>query len=122
MTHRVPFVVTELGPDVDPFMLHIHAAVAEKERSLIARRTREALAAAKARGVKLGDPGIGDRKRVEADAYAETLREPVTPLAVAGLTTRAIAKALNDRGLKPPRGGAWQAPQIMRLLARLELR
>jgi hypothetical protein len=35
------------------------------------------------------------------------------------LTTRAIAKALNDRVLKPPRGSAWQAPQIMRLLARL---
>jgi DNA invertase Pin-like site-specific DNA recombinase len=122
MTHRVPFIVTELGPDVDPFMLHIHAAVAEKERSLIARRTREALAAAKARGMKLGDPEIGERKRVEADAYAETLREAVTPLAQAGLTTRAIAKELNDQGLKPPRGGVWQAPQIMRLLARLELR
>jgi DNA invertase Pin-like site-specific DNA recombinase len=69
MTHRVPFIVTELGPDVDPFMLHIHAAVAEKERSLIARRTREALAAAKARGVQLGDPGIGERARVEANAW-----------------------------------------------------
>jgi hypothetical protein len=46
----------------------------------------------------------------------------VAPLGHAGLTTRAIAKALNDRGLKPPRGGVWQAPQIMRLLARLELR
>src|SRR6516225_416066 len=122
MTQRVPFIVTELGPDVDPFMLHIHAAVAEKERSLIARRTREALAAAKARGVKLGDPEIGERARVEANAYAETLRDAVTPLAKDGLTTRAIAKALNDRGLKPKRGGAWQSPQIMRLLARLELR
>jgi Resolvase, N terminal domain len=111
-----------LRTDVDPFMLHIHAAVAEKERSLIARRTREALAAAKARGVKLGDPEIGERKRVAADAYAETLRDAVAPLARAGLTTRAIAAELNDRGLKPFRGGAWQAPQIMRLLARLELR
>jgi hypothetical protein len=50
------------------------------------------------------------------------LRDAVTPLARAGLTTRAIAAVLNDRGLKPPRGGAWQSPQIMRLLARLELR
>jgi hypothetical protein len=97
MTHRVPFIVTELGPDVDPFMLHIHAAVAEKERSLIARGTREALAAAKARGVRLGDPEIGERARVEANAYAETLRDAVTPLAKDGLTTRAVAKALNDR-------------------------
>jgi DNA invertase Pin-like site-specific DNA recombinase len=122
MTQRVPFIVTELGPDVDPFMLHIHAAVAEKERSLIARRTREALAAAKARGVKLGDPEIGERRHLEANAYAETLREAVTPLARAGLATRTIATALNHRGLKPPRGGAWQATQIVRLLARLKLR
>jgi DNA invertase Pin-like site-specific DNA recombinase len=46
MVQRVPFIVTELGPDVDPFMLHIQAAVAEKERNRIAQRTKEALAAA----------------------------------------------------------------------------
>jgi DNA invertase Pin-like site-specific DNA recombinase len=40
MANRVPFVVTELGADIDPFMLHIYASVAEKERSLIAQRTR----------------------------------------------------------------------------------
>jgi hypothetical protein len=50
------------------------------------------------------------------------LREAVTPLAKDGLTRRAIAKALNDRGLKPPRGGVGQSSQITRLLARLELR
>ena len=37
MVQRVPFIVTELGPDADPFMLHIHAAVAEKERNRIAQ-------------------------------------------------------------------------------------
>jgi hypothetical protein len=50
------------------------------------------------------------------------LRETVAPLAAAGQTTRAIAQALNNRGIKAPRGGAWQAPHIMRLLARLKLR
>src|SRR3954452_5019144 len=50
MAQRVPLVVAELGPEVDPFMLHVYAALAEKERSLIASRTRDALAAAKARG------------------------------------------------------------------------
>src|SRR5262245_49101324 len=57
MSNRVPFIVAELGPEVDPFMLHIYAAVAQKERSLIAARTSEALQAAKRRGVKLGKTG-----------------------------------------------------------------
>jgi DNA invertase Pin-like site-specific DNA recombinase len=56
MAHKVPFWVAELGPDVDPFALHLFAALAEKERALISTRTRQALAAAKARGVTLGNP------------------------------------------------------------------
>jgi DNA invertase Pin-like site-specific DNA recombinase len=56
MVQRVPFIATDLGPDVDPFMLHIHAAVAEKERGRIAQRTKEALAAAKARGPTARQP------------------------------------------------------------------
>jgi DNA invertase Pin-like site-specific DNA recombinase len=43
MAHKVPFIVAELGADADPFMLHIYAALAEKERPLISLRTREAL-------------------------------------------------------------------------------
>ena len=54
MAHKVPFLVAELGPDVDPFVLHLFAALAEKERALISTRTRQALSAAKARGVTLG--------------------------------------------------------------------
>src|SRR4029077_3732520 len=56
MAHRVPFLVAELGSDVDPFILHLFAALAEKERALISTRTRQALSAAKARGVALGNP------------------------------------------------------------------
>jgi DNA invertase Pin-like site-specific DNA recombinase len=54
MQHRVPFIVAELGAETDPFMLHIYAALAEKERRLIGERTKAALQAAKARGVVLG--------------------------------------------------------------------
>src|ERR671910_3020815 len=57
MAQRVPFIVAELGPDADPFMLHIYAALAEKERRLISARTRDALQAAKARGQLLGRNG-----------------------------------------------------------------
>jgi hypothetical protein len=58
MAHRVPFVVAELGSDVDPFILHLFAALAEKERAMISTRTKAALTAAKARGVVLGGPKL----------------------------------------------------------------
>jgi DNA invertase Pin-like site-specific DNA recombinase len=56
MAQRVPFIVAELGRDADPFMLHLYAALAEKERRLISERTRAALAARKANGGRLGNP------------------------------------------------------------------
>ena len=62
MVHRVPFLVADLGPDVDPFILHLFAALAQKERALISKRTTEALAAAKARGLALGNPKIEEAR------------------------------------------------------------
>src|SRR6195952_1039009 len=56
MAQRVPFIVAELGRDADPFMLHLYAALAEKERRLISERTKAALAAKRASGVRLGNP------------------------------------------------------------------
>src|SRR5215213_9371125 len=56
MAQRVPFIVAELGRDADPFMLHLYAALAEKERRLISERTKAALAAKKANGARLGNP------------------------------------------------------------------
>jgi DNA invertase Pin-like site-specific DNA recombinase len=64
MVHPVPFLVAELGPDVDPFILHQFAAHAEKERAMVSTRTKVALAAAKARGVKLGGPKVAQARKV----------------------------------------------------------
>src|SRR5262245_58707567 len=80
MAHRVPFLVADLGPDVDPFVLHLYAALAEKERRLISQRTKAALKAAKARGVRLGNPEIrkaqaagAARVKGEADRFAANI-------------------------------------------------
>ena len=68
MAQDVPFLVTELGSDVDPFVLHLYAALAEKERALISQRTKAALAAAKARGVTLGNPNLAEAQSKAAAA------------------------------------------------------
>ncbi len=83
MVNRVPFIVSELGPDVDSFMLHVYAALSEKERAMIAQRTREALQAAKARGKQLGRYGkdvLAPRNREAALARARELEAVVRDL------------------------------------------
>jgi DNA invertase Pin-like site-specific DNA recombinase len=92
MTHRVPFVVADLGPDVDPFVLHLFAALAEKERALISGRTKSALANVL--------PIIAEIRRSGA------------------MTLRAIAEALNARGVPTQRGGRWHAMSVRNVLAR----
>lgn len=129
MAQRVPFLVAELGPDVDPFILHIHAALAEKERALIAARTRAAMAGLKARGVLLGNRtnlaeasarGAG-ANRAEADAFAANVRPMIEAIRAAGAAShRAIAAELNTRRIETARGGAWSAVQVGRILARGE--
>ena len=54
MAQRVPFIVAELGPDVDPFMLHVYAALAEKERALISERTKAATGGCEGKGGEAG--------------------------------------------------------------------
>src|SRR5258705_6089263 len=72
MAHKVSFIVAELGSDADPFMLHLYAALAEKERQLIAERTRSALAARKAQGTKLGNlRNASDAAAIRCRAQAE---------------------------------------------------
>jgi DNA invertase Pin-like site-specific DNA recombinase len=127
MAQRVPFIVTELGADCDPFMLHIYAALAQKERALISERTRSALAAKRAQGVKLGNPvnlaaaGAKGAKtqRADADAFAANVLPLVRQLQAAGTKTpRAIAAALNERRVRTARGGEWHDSTVRNLLQR----
>src|SRR6478609_655415 len=108
MAHRTPFIVAELGADADPFMLHLYAALAEKERRLISQRTRDALAAKKAQGVKLGGLNAkGIQNRDQAKARAEALRPILAELE--GQSARSIAAEHNARQVPTPNGGGWSA-------------
>jgi DNA invertase Pin-like site-specific DNA recombinase len=126
MAHKVPFLVAELGPDVDPFVLHLFAALAEKERVLISTRTRQALTVAKARGVVLGSPNLHRAResaveaiRAEADKHAANILPLIRGAQKAGATTlRAIAEALNARGVATARGGQWHATSVKNMLDR----
>jgi DNA invertase Pin-like site-specific DNA recombinase len=119
MTHKTPFIVAELGADADPFMLHLYAALTEKERRLISQRTKDALAAKKAQGVKLGGLNAkGVQNRDEAKERAEGLRPLLAELA--GKSARAIAAELNARGVATPAGGRWHALTVIRVQRRLE--
>ena len=119
MTHKTPFIVAELGADTDPFMLHLYAALAEKERRTISQRTKDALAAKKAQGVKLGGLNAkGVQNRDEAKARAEALRPVLEELA--GKSATAIAAELNARGVATPSGGRWHAETVIRVQRRLE--
>jgi DNA invertase Pin-like site-specific DNA recombinase len=126
MVHKVPFLVAELGPDVDPFVLHLFAALAEKERALISTRTRQALSAAKARGVSLGNPKLSEARRSaigavksEANRYAANVLPIIREAQKAGARTlRDIAEVLNARGIPTARGGQWHAKSVANILAR----
>lgn len=122
MAQRVPFIVTELGADADPFTLHLFAALAEKERALISQRTRDALAAAKKRGVALGTHGrdvLAPANRKAAQERAMALEATIRPKLDAGKSLRAIAAELNAEGVPTARGGRWHLTAIKRIVDRL---
>jgi len=124
MAQRVPFLVAELGEGVDPFVLHLYAALAEKERALISTRTKAALGTLKAKGVQLGNrtnlsvasaKGAATNKR-EAQVFAENVRPIIASIKASGVTSlRGIATELNTRRIETARGGTWTAVQVGRL-------
>ena len=119
------------GP-VGKFMLRQMLSVAELEAGFIGERTRKALAAAKARGVKLGGnrgnlPNVGDKGRVISAAVraekvkrrAHDLAPIIADIRASGLSSlREIAAALNARNIRTARGAYWSSVQVMRVLER----
>src|SRR3954452_760050 len=127
MSQRVPFVVAELGADADPFMLHIYAAFAERERAIISARTKAALQAQKARGEPLGNRTNleeAQRKgraagRAAADQFAANVLPVIRQIQATGVSTlAALAEALTARGVAPARGPRWPAMSVRTLLMR----
>jgi DNA invertase Pin-like site-specific DNA recombinase len=111
---------------VDPFILHLFAALAEKERAMIASRTKAALAAVKSRGVKLGGPKLAEARKVAVAAiksmatrHAANVLPVIREVQRTGtMTLRDIAGALNARGIATARGGKWHAMPVRNVLAR----
>lgn len=121
---NVDFVAADL-PTKDRFMLHLQAAFAEEEARRISIRTKEALAAAKRRGVVIGATGreLAKRHREQAGAKAQTYWPVVREMWNAGiLTTRAMRDELNRRGVVSPGGGRWHLLNTHKLISRLEFR
>jgi DNA invertase Pin-like site-specific DNA recombinase len=127
MAQKVPFIVTELGADADPFMLHIYAALAQKERAMISARTKAALAAKKAQGALLGNRTNLSAAQAKgravnaaaAAAFARNVLPIIRQIQASGVTSlRGIARALDARGVGTARGGAWDARTVSDVLRR----
>lgn len=131
----VQFLAVDM-PEANDLTVGIMALVAQQERGAISRRTKEALAAAKARGVKLGNPnGAAALRRAgkggealrevvatNADEFAASLQPVVADLRTKGCgSLRQIADALNERGIRTRRDGRWHVSNVRNLLARFEV-
>src|SRR5262245_18451154 len=106
--------------------IHILASVAEHEREAISERTKAALAAAKARGKRLGGPWLDEARRRSiaarselADAFAANVRPIIKDIQASGVRSmRRTARALTARGIKTARGGDWSDVQVAAILRR----
>ncbi len=120
METGVEFVAADM-PQANRLTIHILAAFAEHEREAISQRTKGALAAARARGTRLGNP-----RWKESLAKARLAKDPVGPAAqvvammrrnrAEGMTLRAMAAQLNGLGLRTPRGAQWYAGTVRKCL------
>lgn len=121
MDGDVDFVAVDM-PHASRFVLHIMAAVAEHERQIIGERTKAALAAAKARGVRLGVNGVvlAEQHKAKATEYANQIAPAFLMARQAGaVTTRQIADRLNEMGVPSRQGGRWHPANVARTIRRL---
>lgn len=125
MESGVEFIACDM-PNATKFTLHIYAAVAEEERRMISQRTKDGLAAAKAKGTVLGsgNPAAGaakaaEKRSAQADAFAKEIMPQILKVQSKGAKSyRAIAEELNDRGVKSPTGGVWHASIVRKVMLR----
>lgn len=123
MANGVPFVVSELGADVDSFVLHLFAALGQKERQLISQRTKDALAPMVGTG-KLGNKfnlaaaqakGSASNKAASA-AFSSRVLPLIETLMAGGNSLNAIAVKLNGMNAPTMRGGRWTAKAVSRVV------
>ena len=112
-------------PHADRFQLHIYAALAEQERQFISQRTKSALAAAKARGVRLGATkntvaAMVKARQEQAKRDAQKVAGVVLPLKAAGSSLRHICEVLNASGARTSRGGNFHPSLVSRMVKTLE--
>jgi DNA invertase Pin-like site-specific DNA recombinase len=127
MNSGVEFVAVD-NPHANKLTIHILAAVAEHEREMISERTKAALAAAKARGQRLGNPRLAEaaklgREVAKANArrFAANVLPIIEEIERAGVTSHnAIAAKLNERNVRTPRGGKWTHVQVGAVLRPFE--
>lgn len=130
MDSEIDFIAADY-PQANRLTIHILAAVAEHEAKMISQRVKDALAAAKARGVKLGKPenlsnsAVGSVrgnlvKQAKAQKRAVDTCEIIADINKGGdLSIRMIAKELNQRGIQTARGGTWSATQVSRVMKQM---
>jgi len=119
---QVKFQIVE-QPNLNALSIGIMALLAQEEARLIGERTRQALQAAKSRGVILGKNGknFGKIMKAKSDAFAELHREKLSELYGKGLSANRISQIFNTEGVKSANGGTWQATQVLAMARRLAL-
>jgi len=120
MESGVDFVAAD-NPHANKLMVHLLAAFAEHEREQISQRTKDALAAAKARGIRLGRNGadlLAPANRAKAIERARRLAPVLAELRGTGMSARQMAAELTARKIATPSGGRWHAQTVLRMIDR----